>query len=92
MYNPDVSEVHVYVTKANSKSPVQGEVEKYVKEFAQSGCPSYTREILAPFRILDPPHSKYLFTKVVSKWSKLKNRNSRKNYLIVCRCEEKKCF
>ncbi|XP_048764413.1 uncharacterized protein LOC125672258 isoform X1 [Ostrea edulis] len=57
MYNPDVSEVHVYVTKANSKSPVQGEVEKYVKEFAQSGCPSYTREILAPFRILDPPHS-----------------------------------
>nr|XP_022317995.1 uncharacterized protein LOC111121142 [Crassostrea virginica] len=57
MFNPDVTEVHIYVTQPNSKSPVQGEVEKFVKEFAQGGCPSYTREILAPFQILDPPHS-----------------------------------
>lgn len=53
MYNPDVTEVHVYVTQPNSKSPVQGEVEKFVKEFAQGGCPTYTREILSPFRIMD---------------------------------------
>lgn len=57
MYNPDVTEVHIYVTQSNSKSPVQGEVEKFVKEFAQGGCPTYTREILSPFRIMDPPHS-----------------------------------
>ncbi|XP_062571748.1 uncharacterized protein LOC134233763 [Saccostrea cucullata] len=57
MYNPNVTEVHIHVTQSNSKSPVQSEVEKFVKEFAQGGCPTYTREILAPFRILDPPHS-----------------------------------
>lgn len=59
MYNPDVTEVHIYVTQPNSKSPVQGEVEKFVKEFAQGGCPTYTREILSPFRIMDPPHSMF---------------------------------
>lgn len=64
MYNPDVTEVHIYVTQSNSKSPVQGEVEKFVKEFAQGGCPTYTREILSPFRIMDPPHSTFTIVKI----------------------------
>lgn len=70
MYNPDVTEVHIYVTQSNSKSPVQGEVEKFVKEFAQGGCPTYTREILSPFRIMDPPHSTFTIIKITIPFEK----------------------
>lgn len=86
MYNPDVTEVHIYVTQSNSKSPVQGEVEKFVKEFAQGGCPTYTREILSPFRIMDPPHSTFTIIKITipleKKWN-YRNLFLAKNILLA---------
>lgn len=85
MYNPDVTEVHIYVTQSNSKSPVQGEVEKFVKEFAQGGCPTYTREILSPFRIMDPPHSTFTIIKITipleKRWN-YRNLFLAKKYLV----------
>lgn len=49
MYNFDVIEVYVYVIQFNSKFFVQGEVEKFVKEFVQGGCFMYIWEILLFF-------------------------------------------
>ena len=59
LYNKDVTKIHIYVMKSISKEPVSGLVESYVKEFATTGCPKYTRETVAEFEVLDPPHSKF---------------------------------
>ena len=65
MYNPNVTSVHVYVTNPMSKETVQGVVEAYARDMASQGCPFYTREILAPYEILDESHSTCHFCLVI---------------------------
>lgn len=57
LYNKDVTQVHIYVMNPISKEPVGSLVEGYVKEFATTGCPKYTRGAVAEFVVMDPPHS-----------------------------------
>lgn len=61
LYNKDVTMVNIYVMQSISKEAVSGVVEGYVKEFATTGCPKYTRETVAEFEVMDPPHSKYIY-------------------------------
>lgn len=58
LYNKDVTNIHIYVSEQQSKEPVSGIVEGFVKEFATTGCPKYTRETVADFEIHDIPHGK----------------------------------
>lgn len=57
LYNKDVTMVNIYVMQSISKEAVSGVVEGYVKEFATTGCPKYTRETVAEFEVMDPPHT-----------------------------------
>ncbi|CAC5373291.1 unnamed protein product [Mytilus coruscus] len=56
LYNKDVTKVHVYVLNAHSKEVVDGVLQGFTREFATTGCPKYTRETVAEFEVLDPPH------------------------------------
>ena len=79
MYNPNVTSVHVYVTNVMSKEAVQAVVESYARDMATRGCPYYTREILAPYEILDVPHRKLLFSPLMFVFCKEK--------IITCNCK-----
>ncbi|XP_071129846.1 uncharacterized protein [Mytilus edulis] len=56
LYNKDVTKIQVFVLNAHSKEVVDGVLQGFTREFATTGCPKYSRETVAEFEILDPPH------------------------------------
>ena len=61
LYNQNVDEIDIYVTNEVSKSPVRNVVEGMAKVMATQGCPTHTRDTLAPFRVLSPPTCKFYY-------------------------------
>ncbi|KAK3092024.1 hypothetical protein FSP39_024509, partial [Pinctada imbricata] len=55
LYNKDVDEVHIYVLNDISKTAVYNVVQASAKRMATEGCPTYTREMVAPFKVLSIP-------------------------------------
>ena len=86
LYNKNVDEVDIYVTNDVSKSPVRNVVEGIAKVMATQGCPTYTRDTLAPFRVLSPPTCKSYdldWTIILRKLIFLFSKYSPQTYLFV---------
>ncbi|KAL5006495.1 hypothetical protein ScPMuIL_015301 [Solemya velum] len=55
LYNSNVTDIHIYVTKAISKKAVSQVAQGFTRDWADSGCPSKARDFLAPFTVMDIP-------------------------------------
>ncbi|CAH1794195.1 unnamed protein product [Owenia fusiformis] len=57
LYNKRVTEVHVYVENPARRGHVTQALENMILEWSSKGCPTYTRETIAPYMVDDLPQA-----------------------------------